>query len=65
MGMNVVAYLGGLWQVLSCNFPIFRGFNRHIKKVTLVRRTYILKRDGIQKRPLGLPGWNDKVRGKK
>jgi len=26
-----------------------------------VRRTYILKRDGIQKRPLGMPGWNDKV----
>ncbi len=26
-----------------------------------VRRSYIFKRDGIQKRPLGLPGWNDKM----
>ena len=26
-----------------------------------VRRIYILKRDGIAKRPLGMPGWNDKL----
>lgn len=26
-----------------------------------VRRVYILKRDGIHKRPLGMPGWNDKM----
>ena len=25
------------------------------------RRTYILKRDGKSKRPLGMPGWNDKM----
>jgi retron-type reverse transcriptase len=27
----------------------------------LARRTYILKRDGKRKRPLGMPGWNDKM----
>ncbi|MCP4373826.1 MAG: hypothetical protein GY797_37855, partial [Deltaproteobacteria bacterium] len=26
-----------------------------------VRRTYILKRDGKSKRPLGMPGWTDKL----
>ncbi len=25
------------------------------------RRTYILKRDGVSKRPLGMPGWKDKM----
>jgi retron-type reverse transcriptase len=25
------------------------------------RRTYVLKRDGKRKRPLGMPGWNDKM----
>jgi len=25
------------------------------------RRIYILKQDGIRKRPIGLPGWNDKL----
>lgn len=28
---------------------------------TPVRRTYILKKDGRRKRPLGMPGWNDKM----
>jgi group II intron reverse transcriptase/maturase len=40
---------------------IMENLKRRTYRWKPVRRTYILKRDGKRKRPLGMPGWTDKL----
>ena len=40
---------------------IMENVKRRTHRWKPVRRTYILKRDGKQRRPLGMPGWDDKL----